>query len=555
MDMKRFLYLIWFTLPLLASAQERTDSLRREITIEKDFTPIVRDASKINTLPEVEKPTVTKQKIQYSDWTAPATLDSYGVLLSPTGFTTHAQQAQQRGYFDFALGNYWNMIGNAGYRILHNEKDRLGVWVQHRSTSGVVDYNQSLSGYPTQRQMRQLDDQAIVDYIHSFKQVDWGIRGGYRHNLFNYYGLCHNNLISNQQEINRFFLKSDVNSTRRESELYYRASLAYYRYDNRRGVLENKGADENLIDADFTLTAPIKQGQTIAVDGAVDYVNYNHLNQASDYVMLSLTPRYNWRNSHIALSAGVQADISFNEGTILRFSPQVRFDWNITPEAQLYTRISGGKELNTWHKVSECTLYFNPSQQVMNSYIPLDATLGVQINALPGLSLGISGGYETGKDILFAEPGKINSYLTGIVQFKGIDAQAFKATVDATYRYGSHLEASARINYQYWYNNDNRQILSFNRPQWEGTVNVRYLPIAPLSLEAGYEFAIGRGIPYNDSASYPDKHSVRVKASYSFAPWFSLYALTDNLLNCKYDILYGMPAQGIRVMAGVDFKF
>lgn len=52
----------------------------------KDFTPIVRDASKINTLPEVEAPTVTKQSIRYSDWTVPAPLEPCAVLLAPGGF-------------------------------------------------------------------------------------------------------------------------------------------------------------------------------------------------------------------------------------------------------------------------------------------------------------------------------------------------------------------------------------------------------------------------------------------------------------------------------------
>ena len=73
--MKRFSFLIISVFPFFLSAQVRSDSLRREVTIEKDFTPIVRDASKINTLPEVEAPTVTKQSIRYSDWTVPTPLE------------------------------------------------------------------------------------------------------------------------------------------------------------------------------------------------------------------------------------------------------------------------------------------------------------------------------------------------------------------------------------------------------------------------------------------------------------------------------------------------
>ena len=143
--MKRFSFLIISVFPFFLSAQVRSDSLRREVTIEKDFTPIVRDASKINTLPEVEAPTVTKQSIRYSDWTVPAPLEPRAVLLAPGGFGEKPEENQSRGYVDFGIGNYLNMVGNAGYRILQNDKDKLGVWLQHRSTCGTVDYNQSLT--------------------------------------------------------------------------------------------------------------------------------------------------------------------------------------------------------------------------------------------------------------------------------------------------------------------------------------------------------------------------------------------------------------------------
>ena len=192
--------------------------MRREVTIEKDFTPIVRDASKINTLPEVEAPTVTRQSIQYSDWTVPAPLEARAVLLPPGGFGDPVRENLKRGYFDFGLGNYWNMAGNAGYRILQSEKDQLGVWWQHRSTCGTVDYNQQLPGYESSRTMRQLEERVVADYRHSFEKLDLGIRGGYRYDSFNYYGLRFpgvQGIASPGQEINRFFLKSRIASSTR----------------------------------------------------------------------------------------------------------------------------------------------------------------------------------------------------------------------------------------------------------------------------------------------------------------------------------------------------
>ena len=84
--MKRFSFLIISVFPFFLSAQVRSDSLRREVTIEKDFTPIVRDESNSKTWPEDEAPTVTRQSIRYSDGPGPAPLEPCAVWLAPGGF-------------------------------------------------------------------------------------------------------------------------------------------------------------------------------------------------------------------------------------------------------------------------------------------------------------------------------------------------------------------------------------------------------------------------------------------------------------------------------------
>ena len=71
---KMYVFVALLSTCSIASAQEnKEESLKREVTIEKEFTPIVNDASKINTLPEIDNPVVTKPSIRYSDWAVPMT--------------------------------------------------------------------------------------------------------------------------------------------------------------------------------------------------------------------------------------------------------------------------------------------------------------------------------------------------------------------------------------------------------------------------------------------------------------------------------------------------
>ena len=81
---KRKLYTVALLFIFIAAfaQKEENNALNREMIIEKDFTPIVQDASKINILPGVETPSIRKTSILYSDWTVPVTTPSVFTLLS-----------------------------------------------------------------------------------------------------------------------------------------------------------------------------------------------------------------------------------------------------------------------------------------------------------------------------------------------------------------------------------------------------------------------------------------------------------------------------------------
>ena len=71
--------------------------------------------------------------------------------------------------------------------------------------------------------------------------------------------------------------------------------------------------------------------------------------------------------------------------------------------------------------------------------MPLDASLGIRINALPGFSIGLSGGYELCKKALFLLPADLDGQFTGVSRFWGIAATALNAEFDVSSRYGCTL--------------------------------------------------------------------------------------------------------------------
>ena len=66
------------------------EDLTKEITVETDYTPHERKASKLNLLPAVSKPDVKPRSIGYSEWSVPADVPALAPLMMPYGYrTTH----------------------------------------------------------------------------------------------------------------------------------------------------------------------------------------------------------------------------------------------------------------------------------------------------------------------------------------------------------------------------------------------------------------------------------------------------------------------------------
>ena len=95
--------------------RENTDEkLRRELTLEREYDPGVQDADKVNRLPEVKDPQVTKHKIEYSRFTTTADPDREIITLPSGRVMTDIPYNRNRGYFHYGIGTHLNMDGDVG---------------------------------------------------------------------------------------------------------------------------------------------------------------------------------------------------------------------------------------------------------------------------------------------------------------------------------------------------------------------------------------------------------------------------------------------------------
>ncbi|MDR0395629.1 MAG: TonB-dependent receptor, partial [Tannerella sp.] len=123
-----------------AEEADRQQSLNREMTLEREYDPIVQDAAKVNTLPVVREMNISKRPIVYSDYAAPASPGKEMNILPAGALMTDVMHSKRNGYLHFAGGMLMNFNGDFGYQILNTDRDRLGVHFSHRSSDGNVRF-------------------------------------------------------------------------------------------------------------------------------------------------------------------------------------------------------------------------------------------------------------------------------------------------------------------------------------------------------------------------------------------------------------------------------
>ena len=70
------------------TTQPKDTTMTRTVVVEQEYNPDIMDASKVNVLPKVEEPTVSKKEVEYATTFFPATSVPAGLMR-----TDHARNA------------------------------------------------------------------------------------------------------------------------------------------------------------------------------------------------------------------------------------------------------------------------------------------------------------------------------------------------------------------------------------------------------------------------------------------------------------------------------
>lgn len=572
--MKNNILILFATMLLsVVITEAEAQNIDREVTIEKEYTPEVDAAVKKTGIPQAENPLVEKPVNEYSTWAVPLSGNPTSQPLLVSELKSEESFINQRGYANFGMGNNLNINADAGIRIINTKRNQLGVWYNHTSTGGHLKYKDNVPVYGGEKVYQHLNSNVVnATYKHAFDKLEWTTSFAYKHNKFNYYGAKLTPNIptisdTDYQKVNQYAGGTSFRSTKNK-DVTINASVGFTGYYNNIGyMIGEEGGRENHLTANLELAARLgSNNNRLGFEFDMNNLFYNDAAEADNYTMLTLTPFYKFTNEKIRLKVGARMDISVNDGTVLRFAPDFEFNADMGKYFHFYTVVDGGKEINSWSKMSARNIYINPTKQLNNTYTAANAVMGLLFDYIPGVQLRVYGGIKTSTNALFdmrykesITDGMIASY--EVIDYTPIDAYRWLGGANINFKIKKIIEGEVKWTLNNWRSRNGEGTILSALPKNEWNIKVGVNPIKNLSINANFYMGIGRGYRYQNSLGVDvfekmgDIYDLSLSANYSLTKLISFNLQWNNILSQNYDIYYGMPAQRMNFLLGAAVKF
>lgn len=570
-------------------------NLNKEITIEKDYTPVERKAVKKNSLPQSVKLDFTAPKLSYSDWAAPVTVPADFPVMLPFGYKTSHDFSEHRGYLMAGAGSQLNIGVNAGYRIVDSDKTDVGIWLSYNSTwTGRNSSPRTLVPDAIKPEKQKYNSNKLgIDLRNNFKLGTLTLNLLGHIDNFNYYGLS-SSASAPMQLFSQFAIDAAWKSAAsNHSDFSYSAAINF----NHSGFSKASYEINPIVGGDASTNPPavsendfrLKLGgeyrlgvhNSVGLDATLNLAMFNHnqlfVSTSEDIYaaekksigMFSVSPYLMHKGDNMLLRLGANLDVSFKDGAALRFSPNVKFEYAFGGGIGFYLNATGGKRINRQSDVFAVARYLNPSCRVPSSYTPIDGEIGFKFGPFTGFYAKVFGGYGITKDALVpysliqAESGK--TFTQDFIMIKPMDLKGLKMGVELGYKYRSLVELNAKLTFAPQ-SFGKGYVLGFDLPKYVANASVKVNPIEKLSVELGYELR-GNRMQYCDlihptggpreasKVSLGNVNNLKLGAKYQLNDGFAVFLQANNLLNKQWDLVCGMGEQKLNIFAGVNLNF
>lgn len=537
-------------IPVAAQQHDKDSTLNRTVVVENQYNPEVMDAFKVNVLPQIEEPVVTKRHISYAETQHPLT--SWSIVPMEPITRRLVQPIAPRGYIRASYGNRNNTDVKASYLWNISLRDQLSVMGSLYGFYGKLP----MLTEDTEWKSRFYRTDVSLDYKHDFKRVALLLGGNFASQVFGYmpastlatqlpgyFDRQHNTLAEGYV---------GVRSTDLSLPLRFGIQTGLRSFSRKYDQMNLLGGSENIFHTLGYMEGDISENQQVGLNLTMD--NLIHDVDQQDYTLLQLNPYYIYDNGSFEARIGAHIDWQSAYHGGIKAAPDIELSYTFATSNRLYLKAEGGTRLNDFRQLNAISPYWYQSEQMRTTYIPIDLSAGLKASPVSGLGLHLYGGYRVVKNEIFVLPGmpdeNSHAVYAGFIQDK---AKVGYGGVSVSYAYRDWVDFSLGGKFYSWNVDEEAEKLLMLKPNFTFHLSTRFKIVKGLHAGVSYRYEGRKEIDGLDKVD--PVNELNVRADYELLKRFTVFASVNNLLNKTYLQPDGYPMQKLYFMGGVSYRF
>lgn len=541
------------TLTIPAMAQ-----MDNTVEVETSVTPVVKDANKINVLPEVVESNAKHNKVNYST----AMMQTKKYMFTPVDMMSAESSGKgaNKGFVSLGAGlpGAVDLRGAYGFNISRN--DVLGIHASLGGFNGNAD-NKDI-GNGTDYKSRFYTTKAGVDYTHKYAHglSELFVKFNLESQVFNYQWPFSSLTDKQHNSLGGV----SVGTTDYKVESFRISGMFGYDFFNQK-YLTNYGDkySEGMIHADVDLGYYINEENSLNVDLGLVNSSYS-TDGVKGYTHGHIVPYYKFEDYDMSLKIGLFVG---SNGV----APDLRIDYRLSEYVNVYAQAvgydgeTGFKVFNALHPYFVLPSYTSTGSdyKIETEFHKIDGKIGLRFRTEKGWAGDINLGYDKTDNRAELTPIVDNANFAA-PEVRFVDGGRFYVNLDINYNYEDKLKFSLNNQFNSWsVDKKMKNTVIKTRPVIDMDWNVDFR--ITKGLFAGVDWKLQsyskpeKKVAGNSFVSYyerPVTCDFGLNAHYTFSPVpLSIYFNVDNLFNTKYDRFYGYRSIGTNFMAGVALTF
>lgn len=388
-------------------AQKKDENIGTEVVnVVKPYTPTISDAFKVKETPVIEDEVNTdKEEIKYNIFSFPVASTFTPAKGKAASVDKSAKEKIFKNYATFGVGNYGTINGELFITENLSNTDYVGGMLRHLSSQGGINDIKLDDKY--------YDTSLDLTYGSRTRDMDWNADLGYKHQLYNWYGLPTEfvtftddaiKLIDEQQTYQTLTLGAKVGM--KESALE-ETSLQFKRFWDSHGSQENRFFVKPAINFEVD-NFKFKSGFVVDYVGGSFEKDYFDVSDISySYLNFGVQPAILLQQDDLSVQAGAGLFYSvgkYNAESDNKFYifPQVKASYKLVGDIMIaYAGAEGTLKQNTFADFADENKFVSPTLAIAPTNQQYDIYVGLKGKLANTVTFNVRGSYMAEDDKAF----------------------------------------------------------------------------------------------------------------------------------------------------------